>query len=266
LILLAFLLPFSIYLLLLGSVNRRPHPVVVSGTWDFVGILFAASGFLLVVGPAVISSGSEGWRMFWLFGTRAGVPAIEESASRFWGFLAGVYFVLIVGGATLLLRQRRGQTAIYNVTSDVFEKALSRVFASLGLNPLRSGNLFVFGTGSPFAAPRRKTTAIQAPHLLPAASTEVSREEPLMTEAELLTEAAVLEVDSFDPLRHVTLRWEPAATLLRHEVEVELVRTLSQSTTTENPVGDWMILIALALIGFNLLMTFGMALSNFLHR
>ena len=81
-ILLAFLLPFSIYLLLLGNLNRRPHPVLVPGTWDFAGVLFAASGFLLVVGPAVISSGSEGWRMFWLFGARAGLPAVDEGAAR----------------------------------------------------------------------------------------------------------------------------------------------------------------------------------------
>jgi hypothetical protein len=266
LILLAFLLPFSIYLLLLGTINRRPHPVVVSGTWDFAGILFAASGFLVAIGPAIISSGSEGWRMFWLFGARAGIPPIDDSASRFWSFLAGVYFLVVVVGSAFLLRWRRGQTAIYNVRSDVLEKSLSRVFSSLGINPLRSGSLFVFGTTSPFSAPKRTAAAIQAPHHLPVSSSQASKEEETLMERDLVTDAAVLEVDSFDLLRHVTLRWEPATTLVRHEVEAELVRTLAQSTTTENPVGDWMVLIALGLIAFNLLMTFGLALFNFLHR
>src|SRR4051812_39089865 len=38
LILLAFLLPLGVYLIVLGALNRRRHPVLVSGTWDFIGL------------------------------------------------------------------------------------------------------------------------------------------------------------------------------------------------------------------------------------
>jgi hypothetical protein len=266
LILLAFLLPFSIYLLLLGNLNRRPHPVLVPGTWDFAGVLFAASGFLLVVGPAVISSGSEGWRMFWLFGARAGLPAVDEGAARFWGFLAALYFGAIVGSAAYLLRQRRSLTAVYNVEPELFEKVLTQVFGALGLNPLRSGNLFVFGSGSAFTAPRREPVAIQAPHHLPARTTPVGGDGFGTAESELIGETALLEVEPFALLRHVTLRWEPDGTLLRREVEAELERTLAQTPTVANPVGDWLTMIGLALIAFNLLATFGMTASSFLRR
>jgi hypothetical protein len=238
----------------------------VPGTWDFVGILFAASGFLLVTGPAVISSGSESWRLFWLFGARAGIPAIDERAARIWSLLAIIYFATIVGVATYFLRRRRGLTAIYNVESEAFEKAMELVLGSLGLEPLRSGNLYVFGTGSAFATLRRNAIAIQAPHHLPASSRQLTGEEFGAREIELVSEAAVLEVDPFRLMRHITLRWEPTDTSLRREVEAELERAFAQTTPSDNPVGDWLILIALALIGFNLLATFGLTLSNFLHR
>ena len=49
-ILLAFVI-LAIYLLILGAINRRQHPLMVYGPWDFAGVLFAASGFLLFGGP-----------------------------------------------------------------------------------------------------------------------------------------------------------------------------------------------------------------------
>src|SRR6516225_1457399 len=79
LILLAFLLPFSIYLSILGSINRRRHPVMVSGVTDFIGILFAASGFLLFGGPGILTGLGEEWRMFWLIGKPPG-----SGATGFW--------------------------------------------------------------------------------------------------------------------------------------------------------------------------------------
>jgi hypothetical protein len=266
LILLAFLLPFSLYLLLLGKLNRRPHPVLVPGTWDFAGLLFAASGFLLVVGPAVISSGSESWRMFWLFGVKPGFPAGDDGAARFWVLLAILYFGTVVGGAAYLLRRRRALTAIYNIAPEVFEKTLARVFGTLGLNPLRSGNLFVFGAGSPFVTGRHDQLAIQSPHRL-AGQPSSSRAEGVGTvETEVVGETALLEVEPFALLRHVTLRWEPESALLRREVEAELARTLAETGSPANPVGDWLTLIALALIAFNLLATFGMTATSFLRR
>ncbi len=266
LILLAFLLPFSVYLLVLGIVNRRPHPVLVPGTWDFAGILFAASGFLLVGGPAVLSSGSERWRMFWLFGSAEGLPASPSTAADTRALLAGIYFLVVVAAAAYLLYRRRELTAVYNVEPEPFAKALAESFAVLGLNPIRSGDLYVFGVGGPFAAPRRPAEAIQAPHLFPSPYRGALSAAPAETEAELVGEGAVLEVDAFGFLRHVTLRWEPARPALRREVEAELARTLARTHSTDTAVGDWLTLIALALIAFNLMATCGLALTSYLRR
>src|SRR4051794_311738 len=53
--LLAFLLPVGFYCLVLASINRRGRPLLVSGTWDTVGLLFAVSGFFLITIPMLLS-------------------------------------------------------------------------------------------------------------------------------------------------------------------------------------------------------------------
>jgi hypothetical protein len=256
LILLAFLLPFSVYLLILGIVNRRSHPVLVPGTWDFVGILFAASGFLLVVGPAIITSASERWRVFWLFGTQGGgVPPLDDETVRSWGMLAVLYFGTVVLGAVYLLRARRGLTAIYNVEAEAFENALAQALGALGLKPLRSGHLFVLNPrGSLDAASLESITAASP------------SDRPLAGAAAASATAAVLDVDPFRALRHVSLRWQPIDAPLRRVVENELERTLARVPSTNHAVGDWFVLLALALIAFNLFATFGLTVSSFVRR
>src|SRR5437016_2779703 len=83
LIFVVFLLPLAVYLLLLGHINRQPRPVVVSGTWDFIGVLFAGSGFLLFGGPAILTSLGESWRMFWLLGE---TNVTRDSLAAQWSF------------------------------------------------------------------------------------------------------------------------------------------------------------------------------------
>jgi hypothetical protein len=46
----ALALPLAVYLLVLAWINRGRRALMVSGPWDFAGILFAASGFLLFGG------------------------------------------------------------------------------------------------------------------------------------------------------------------------------------------------------------------------
>ncbi len=50
-----FLFPLAVYCSVLGLVNRRLQPLMISGVWDFVGVLCATSGFLLFVGPYLLS-------------------------------------------------------------------------------------------------------------------------------------------------------------------------------------------------------------------
>src|SRR5437764_1032979 len=80
LIFVAFLFPLGVYCLILGAVNRRRHPVMMSAAWDFAGLLFAASGFLAFGVPGFLSSFSEQGRRVAMFGR---APSADEGR---WGW------------------------------------------------------------------------------------------------------------------------------------------------------------------------------------
>jgi hypothetical protein len=250
LILLVFLFPLAIYLLVLGVINRRRHPLVVSGVWDFIGVLFAASGFLLFGGPAILTGLYESWRMHWLLGPTPSSGSQESFGAAVWVW--ALYFVFVVGGAALVFRRRRHLTAVYNVEPLAIEKALNEACDRHGLNPVRSGNLFLFGFGVGRTAEGRATfkDGIQAPHYLPAASEpeHASTQGSLPALDDLLGQAAILEVDCFPAMNHVTLRWDPADSPLRQEIEIDLARRLGDKLGPDSELGGWLLLVGSTLL------------------
>ena len=253
-ILLAFLLPLAVYLLILGSINRRRRPLLVGGVWDFIGLLFAASGFLLFGGPAILSSLSERWRRRWLLGPAGGEGGGAEGLYEFWVFLSALYFVVVVAAAAWLLWRQRHLTAVYNISGDLLEEALGRACDRLGLNPVRSGNLFLVGPSFEATVGRWRPgpEAIQAPHHRPVAVRPLQEELPARAKVSpaehLLGQTAVLEVDPFPAFRHATLRWDPADSPLRQEVEAELARVLAQTPVPDHALGLWLTALGLALL------------------
>jgi hypothetical protein len=252
LILLAFFFPLAIYLLVLGNINQRRRPVLVSGTLDFIGVLFAASGFLLLGGPAVLSRLSEVLRQLWLK-DEAGASA-SETWWQVWLFVSACYFLAVVSLAGLLLWRRRRLTSIYNVEPAMVEYALGRVCEHLGLNPVRTGNLYLFGvtlgTAEGTATRGEKVEAITTlSHEGEALGIRKDLSLPhLAAPAPLLPGTAVLEVDTFAAMRHTTLCWEPADSALRREVEAELDRMLSTSYAPPSELGAWLSLLGLVML------------------
>ncbi len=264
-ILLAFFFPLAIYLLILGVLNRRRRPLLVSGVWDGIGLLFGASGFLLFAGPAIFSSLSERWRAYWLLGHGGASMAGPDGAWQFWVFLSVLYFLLVVGGAAFLLWRQRTLTAIYNVEAAQVERALTQICAKLGLNPVQSGGLFLFGLSLGPSSERRGANGerIQVPHHLPAAVRAVGREHPetmLQPSGEertshgaVLEPTAILELDHFPLMRHVTLRWDPADCPLRPVVEAELSQCLAEMPVGESLLGGWLLGLGCLLLAFEFL-------------
>lgn len=261
-LLLAFLLPLGIYLLVLGRINRRPHPVVVSGVWDFLGLLFAASGFLLFGGPGILSGLNERWRRWWLLGESGASASSAEGGWQFWVFLSILYFGIVVGGVALLLLRRRSVTAIYNVALGTVEQTLVEVCRQLGADPVRSGNLFLFGIVVSGAAEQHVATpeGIQIPFRSPPDLSAAAKS------LDVLGQAAVLELDSFVPMNHVTLRWDPADLPLRRAVEAELTRRLADSPSPDDELGGWLLFSGVVLLGFSLLMAATLVMARFLGR
>ena len=94
-ILLILFLPVAIYLIWVGGISRHSRPSIVGGSWDFVALMFAGSGLVLVGLPAVITSIYETWRRYWLTG-EGPIPYSSLEGSRwFWLFIWLVYFVII---------------------------------------------------------------------------------------------------------------------------------------------------------------------------
>jgi hypothetical protein len=232
-ILLAFFFPLAVYLLLLGFLNRCRHPLLVSGLWDGIGLLFGVSGFLFFAGPAVLTALGERWRLFWLLG-RGDVPP--------WNFLALLYFLLVVGGTALYLWRQRHLTAIYNTNADLVERTVIDICKESGINPVRSGALFLFD-------PSRDRKGAEGPE-----------ERPLPYGRGSDSETVVLEVDSFPLMHHVTLRWEPAAAPLRRVVEAELSRRLSESVADNGLLGGWLLTAGFVLLSFDLVGAFFLVL------
>jgi hypothetical protein len=278
LILLAFFFPLAVYLLLLGFLNRRRHPLLVSGVWDGIGLLFGVSGFLLFAGPAILSGLSERWRLYWMLG-RGDVPTGQaDGAWQFWIFLSILYFVLVVGGAAFLLWRQRHLTAIYNADVEQVETAVEEICERLHLQPVRSGGLFLFGLSPGSPTDRRDSNGepIQAPHYLPAAARVGARAVPAgVSETALgagradplvLEQAAILELDSFPFLCHVTLRWDPADSRLRTVVERELSRSLAEAPEHESLLGGWLLTFGCLLLAVEFLGAFIIFLINVTQR
>ncbi len=204
-IFLAFVVPLAIYLLILAYLNRRRHPTVMPGTWDFVGVLFGASGFILLGGPAILTGLYEHWRLSWLLGDTHYLQGLGENWS-FWVSLWVVYFAVVVVVATIALWRRRCLTSIYNVEPTVFEDVLAQVLDRQGFEWLRQTSQRI-----------------------------LIKTRGLSNSAQWVA----LDLDPFQAMRHVSLRWGQDADALRVEVERELSRILAEVPSGPNPIGGW---------------------------
>jgi hypothetical protein len=254
---LAFLLPLTIYFLVLGLINRRWRPLVVAGPWDFAGVLFAASGFLLFGGPGILSMLNERWRVAWLL-NQGQASNLSNEGYYFWLSLSILYFLAVVGGSAYLLWRRRDQLAIYNVEPNVFEEVLAHVLDRLGLSWSRSGQRWYIGfAGSVPSRARSLSAAPNADPVSPAiqpAPNAGTAEAPVAA-VEPLGYGGRIELDPSSAMRHVTLYWVQVDSPLRQEIESELRQVLAQVHTRSNPAGGWFLAIAAVLFGMLTLLT-----------
>jgi hypothetical protein len=250
LIFVAFLFPLAVYLFGLGFLNRRRHPIVFPATWDFVGLLFAVSGFLVFGGPAILTSASERWRDLWLVGRLGGADG-DAATNPAWRIIAGLYFVVVVAVAGITLFLRRSQTAVYNVDTGTFTEVLEGVLDSLGLNWSRTADrYYIQESRKGRVASASQSSAIQA-----APSSAVVAGEPprRVTSALEVNGSAYLSLDLSPTWRYVTMTWEANGNdALREQVERDLKRALSEVTTHENPVAVWMLGSSLVLMMLSL--------------
>ncbi len=215
-LLIFFLFPLALYCWIVGAINRRGRPTLAWGFWDCLGMLFAVSGFLLIVGPILLIT---------VFEQRLGTVALQENPSdaffdlwcQRWLFWA-LYYVVILSGAALLLWWRSRKTVIYNVDLDAFASLFLRAIQEAGLSA------------------HAKEDVIQ---LFPD-GVEPGESAGLLAD---------VSVEYFVPLCHVTLHWRRNDATLRRQVEDKLNRLLPEARTLENPAGGWLYVVSAILFG-----------------
>jgi hypothetical protein len=236
LIVVAFFFPLAIYCLVLGLVNRRRHPLMVSGAWDCAGLVFAVSGFLAFGLPGLLSGFTEYGRetalvgphttghsgiLGWLWECYEGLCAILYIAGAP-AVLIG-YFLVVVAASALLMWRRQSQTVIYNIHTDVFDDVLAGVLKASRLAWSRAGPRYLITRRS---------------------NVPPGESEP----------GACLEVDAAAMLRHVTLHWEAGDVGVRKQVEAELLPALAMVRTRDNPMGAWLLCAGTSLLSASVMM------------
>jgi hypothetical protein len=243
LLLLVFLIPVAAYCLILAAINRRLHPVMVSGPWDAAGLLFAASGALVFVIPATMGIFYRN-KLTDVPADGSSLPPFKELVAQWW-LVWTLYFVALIGGAILFLWLRRGKTMIYNVGPMDLDRLLAQLLDRLGLEWNRLGNRVVVTAG-------REAVTLASQDAF-TAETPVAEITPPRPPGE-----AVIDVEPFHTMCHVTLHWRQHSGLLREELEAELGRALPQLLAPDHPTAGWLMGLAaflLAVIFMGILIT-----------
>jgi hypothetical protein len=221
--LLAFLLPVGFYCLILASINRRPRPLLVSGLWDAIGLLFAVSGFFLVTMPMLFSE----------FLARAVLTEGIESPLGHWlqhWIMYVAYFLCLMCGSVFLISLRTRKTMIYNVDAEQFPKALELTLAGIGLSGQRDHQRLIL---TPSIAAREGAAFTETPAATVAADQR----------------HAELSLESFAAMCHVTLNWKKCTPALREQIETELNKNLESAAPLENPAAGWFLNISGMIFG-----------------
>jgi hypothetical protein len=121
--------------------TRRDRPTAISGTWDFVGVLVALSGFIIVGGGLVLTLLQSNFR-YWMRGNAEAIRSAWIQESTTWMMFVIFYLVAVIGCSTLILLARRRTLVVYNVEPAAFEMALVEVFDHLGCAVDRRGRLW----------------------------------------------------------------------------------------------------------------------------
>ena len=248
-LLLFLLAPIAVYCLFLATLNRRLRPVLVRGHWDFVGLLCAGSGFLLVVVPGLIVN-------FYLRSLRQAAEgrnisvaeAIHELWTEWW-WVWLVYYATLIVGAGALWRWRTQKSLVYNIHPEQFDRVLAAVIEQRGLDGCRVAGRWTL----------RERNDLEAAELAGAPANSP----PAQALPAVACRGVIFDVDAFPSMSHVTLHWREHEPSLRDEIELGLSRRLQEVATYENPAAAWFLGASGLLFGLLFLIVVVLILNEF---
>ncbi len=140
------LAPLSLYLAWLGGVNRRHHPTVLGGGWDFACLLAGLSGFIVFGGGLLVAGLQSNFR----YAARGNFQAVRSAwgeEGHVWGMIALGYLVVVSGAVVLVLASRLRTLAVYNIDRERAEAVVGDALAEVGVTATRFGDVWGDGRG-----------------------------------------------------------------------------------------------------------------------
>ena len=230
---LACLFPVCIYCLFLAMLHQRRHPTLMSGAWDFVGVLLALSGFLIFGTTVFLLSFQPAGREFLLHGgTPADVRRIGAQGSPMIVLLWFLFYASLASSFAYMIWHRRAFSVIYNITPAETEHVLLRVVENAHMQAMRRGRRWYIGAEEHL---ERKSAAFESSSLRAAAV------------APQVVPQAVLEVHGSPLMRTVSIFWRSYRDEARQELQAELERELDQFPCSSGATAGWLITVASAL-------------------
>jgi hypothetical protein len=262
------LIPVVLYCLVFAWINSRERGMLVHGTWDFVGVLLAASGFLILAGPNILAGIFDRYQ---LASARGGMRVNEGTTYFIWTGLKLLYFSLVVLGTYLIIHRRSRITTAYNVDPDAFTRELMSLFDQQGLSWVRSENTFHVKNATTRQVSANGATSTTAETVFSAAhssgqeasvgqsDTHQSSSAPRQASAATSSNAHLFDetsaadsiqihLETSKAMRNVTLTWSPAKSSLRQQIENDLTRLRSRFVPRHNPAGFWLLCVACLMI------------------
>lgn len=140
------LAPLSLYLAWLGGVNRRHHPTVFGGGWDFTCLLAGLSGFI-VFGGGLLVAGLQSNVRYAARGNFEAVRAAWGEEGHVWGLIALGYLVVVAGVVALVVASRLRTLVVYNIDRERAEMVIGDALAEVGVPATRFGDVWGEGRG-----------------------------------------------------------------------------------------------------------------------
>ncbi len=228
-IILGCLFPLAVYCLFLAAVNRGRRPVLIPGEWDFAGLLFGVSGFLLLAGPFVLVAFQDRCRERWLYDRAASADALAHSLWHLRLMVWGGYFALVVTGAAWGLWRGRRITSIYHCPPQALPDVLAQACRAAGITPrLKRHRLYLVEKAG--------------------------------------EDEASIRIADFARMRHATLHWSKSSIPRRPEIEHALADCFRDVEPGPNRAGTWFLAIAGGLAALIIAMVAALATLSILVR